>query len=77
MKTIFSVLGIAVLLLFCSNNSPNNGSNHEFPLIEGESYYLDQRCVRSILLGEYRLIDGQIVFADSLTDNVYTVKLIQ
>lgn len=87
MKTLKTILIMGLIVnisaltiyLSCSDSSQitNNPGEKQNPLIEGKSYYLDQSGICSISLGEYRLVNGNVTFTDSLTGNVFTIKLIE
>lgn len=83
LKTIIvmgiALLGSCVIYLSCADSDPItcNPGEKQIPLIEGKQYYAEQSGIRSILLGEYHLINGEVTFTDTLTCNVFTIKLIQ
>lgn len=78
MKRLIIVAIISILLLSCSQDCKvtNCPDDNEIPLIEGMHYYME-KSDRSVYLGEYHLLNGEITFADSLGGSFITIKLIR
>ena len=77
MKKLIIIAIISILLLSCSQDCKvTNPDDNGISLIEGSHYYMEKGD-RSIFLGEYHYLNGEITFADLSRGKVIKIKLIR